>query len=310
MAFSPLITFQRAQLNQQLAAMAASNPAYLATLVDAASWYIRRACCRDFSQQGYIDYYDLGVPQGTPIRLRQFPIIEVTRVATDPEPVLQVQNTDNVTNQRATVETTSTGIVLRIVASAVMTPTTLLYTAYPTIQAVANAINALGHGWSATIEPGANVNYALYPSADLCQSQGAMTALMGAVSLQAWIESLPPMSGQQYSGGWGIGLGDFGFGGGWNYDAECGLLYIAAPAGSQSCRVDYTAGYTTVPQPIQEAVTQTAVWLYQTGQANYAIESQRLGPFGQTIAQLKDLPPAIKLLIRPYIAHDQIIDRQ
>jgi hypothetical protein len=309
MTFNPLITAQRAQQNPQLAAIAASNPAYLASLVSAASELIRVIAKRDFSVQNYVDYYDLGVYQGTPIRLRQFPIIEITRVATDVEPVLRVANTNTAANQRATVETTATGVKLITVASAVSTPTVLLYETYPTIGAMANAIIAIGNGWTATVEVGSILNYSLYPSADLCQTQGAMTAIEGPVPINAWIDSLPPASGQYYAAGWGVGMGGGGMpGSGWNYDKDAGLLYVAGPAGSQTCRVDYTAGFMLVPQPIQEATTQLAVWLLNSGNKDWTVQTWRLGQTGQTLANCKDFPAVVSRSVSPFIARDLGID--
>ena len=67
--------------------------------------------------------------------------------------------------------TTATGIVLFTVASGVQaTNASITYALYPTVQAVANAINALNLGWTATPVQG----YALYPSADFKIIQGAM----------------------------------------------------------------------------------------------------------------------------------------
>src|SRR5438067_7596564 len=108
MALPDLITIARATQNAALSSLNASNPTYLASLITAASDAIRRACGRDFSLTTYTEYYSGSVSSGTagPLRLRQFPVVEITRVATSPRPALLVQNTDAVTNQRATVETT------------------------------------------------------------------------------------------------------------------------------------------------------------------------------------------------------------
>ena len=70
-----------------------------------------------------------------PLRLRQFPVVEILRVACDPRPAMRVQNGDAVTNQRATAETTPTALRLVRVASAALSTTDLLYVTYPTVAA-------------------------------------------------------------------------------------------------------------------------------------------------------------------------------
>ena len=76
---------------------------------------------RDFTLGSYSEYHSGGIYIREPLRLRQFPVVEITRVASNPRPALLVQNVDAITNQRATVETTTTGIRLLRVASAVTT---------------------------------------------------------------------------------------------------------------------------------------------------------------------------------------------
>src|SRR5882724_10381469 len=101
-----LITPSRAGQNPALAQLASTGPAYLASLISAASDAIRRTCGRDFTLGSYTEYHNGGIYVREPLRLRQFPVVEITRVAAGPMPALLVQNGDANTNQRATVETT------------------------------------------------------------------------------------------------------------------------------------------------------------------------------------------------------------
>src|SRR5436305_864609 len=129
---SDLITTSRATQNAALLALNASNPTYLASLITAASDAIRRVCNRDFTQSSYTEFYSGSISSGTlePLRLRQFPVLEITRVASNPRSALRVQNTDSVTNQRATVETTTTSLRLFRVAAATSVTNDLPFSTY------------------------------------------------------------------------------------------------------------------------------------------------------------------------------------
>src|SRR5271154_6239549 len=98
MSLPDLITTSRATQNATLAALNTANATYLASLITAASDAVRRACNRDFSQTTYSEYHSGGIYIREPLRLRQFPVLEITRVAANPQAALLVQNTDAGTN--------------------------------------------------------------------------------------------------------------------------------------------------------------------------------------------------------------------
>src|SRR6185437_13561996 len=112
MPLPDLITSSRATQHTALSTLNSTNPAYLASLITTASDAIRRATHRDFSQTTYTEYHSGGIYVSEPLRLRQFPVLQISRVATTPKPALLIQNTDHATNQRATAETTPTSIRL------------------------------------------------------------------------------------------------------------------------------------------------------------------------------------------------------
>ncbi|HSZ56651.1 MAG TPA: hypothetical protein VK797_13370, partial [Tepidisphaeraceae bacterium] len=186
MPLPDLITSSRATQNATLAALNTTNPAYLSSLITAASDAVRGATHRDFSQNSYTEYYSGGIYIREPLRLRQFPVIEITRVAANPRPALLVQNLDSGTNQRATVETTSTSVRLFRIAGASPTTLDLPFATYPTIASMAGAVNALGNGWSAQVID----QFANWPSADLKPLQGAATALYGGRQLELYTEDI------------------------------------------------------------------------------------------------------------------------
>lgn len=299
-----LVSDSRAQQNAQLAALAASNAAYYASLVAAASKAVQKACKRDFLLTSYVgDLYSGGIYTGDPILLRQYPVQSLDRVAT-PRPVLQVQNTDSATNQRATVATSATGITLYRVASASPTTATLLFSDAPTLAALATAINGMGAGWSATVQG----SYGLYPSADLRQLQGAVTVLGTGRILEGWVDEIPEWATcWPVDGGWGQ-IGWDGSGVGWRLDPPKGKLFGRFPRGQLNLRIDATCGFASIPDDIQEATVQYAVHLSQTGAIDQTVTSERIGDYSVAYrAQLPPIPPQTLRLLAPYTAHDRLI---
>lgn len=307
MSLPDLITVSRATQNAGLSALNGSNAAYLASLITAASDAIRRACNRDFSQASYTEYYSGCGSSGMvePLRLRQFPVTEIARVATCPRAALHVQNTDAITNQRATLETTSTSLRLLTVASAVPVTTDLAFTSYPTLAALAAAVNALGSGWNATLVGG----FANWPSADLKPLQGAATALQGGHDLEVYTEDLQPYL--SWPPGDPTGADDRGFCG-WRLDDETGELFGRFPRGRLNVRIDYTAGFATIPQPVQEACVQLVQDLYNAGLVNNTLKKATLGAGSFELknnTQTASLSGKVSMLLAPYVDHSKAIRR-
>jgi hypothetical protein len=121
-ASADLITAARAVYNPILATLNAGSAAALSALISAASASIRGYCRRQFTAASYVEYhggwgYRLGEPQA--ILLAERPVTAISRVASCPTEVLEVRNADAAANARATVATTTAGLVLVRVASAV-----------------------------------------------------------------------------------------------------------------------------------------------------------------------------------------------
>lgn len=307
MALPDLITVSRATQNAALSALNASNAAYLASLITAASDAIRRACNRDFSQSTYTEYYSGSGSSGTvePLRLRQFPVTEITRVATSPRAALHVQNTDGLGNQRATVETTPTSVRLLRVASASSVTVDLAFATYPTIALLAAAANALGGGWNAT----AVGDFANWPSSELKPLQGAANALIGGRDLEVYTEDLQPYL--DWPPGDPSGDGGRGFCG-WRLDDETGELFGRFPRGQLNVRIDYTAGFATIPQPVQEAAVQLVQDLYNAGLVNNTLKKAMLGAGSfelKSDTQTASLSGKVSMLLAPYVDHSKMIRR-
>jgi hypothetical protein len=300
---SDLVSSDRAIENAVLAGLATANPSYFASLVSAASDAIRRECHREFTVRSYTEYHG-GVPNQRVLRLRQFPVVAITRVATA-TPALQVTNNGSAA-QRATVATADTGLMLVTVSSGVVSSTTLAYVSYPTLASVVSALAALGGGWAAQPLSGAYGSFASWPSADLRSNQGALTALAGGATLEIYQDY--PASGSPAEG-WADADASPGA---WRLDSQTGELFGHWPRGQLNIRIDYSAGFAVVPEAIQEACVQLAADLYGQSQLNGAIQNARVGSAAyslNTSARALTRSPKIFGLIASYIAHDRVIAR-
>ena len=270
-----LITRARALYNlNNLAATAAENTT-LDALIAAVSAGIERWCRRNFVSTQYDEVYD-GI-DAAELVLQHFPIISIERVACDPTPVLLVQNT-SASNQRATVQVTSTGVTLTRVASGVNSSNSLTFAGNVTLTALAAAVNALGNGWSASLASSA---FAERAAADLRALQGAFAAKDAAAELRIHLQEA----------------------GAYDSDAAHGLLIRGGGwrGSRQFWRIIYTAGYASVPEDVQEACAQwVAMLFWQTKRDPGLAHETVTGSVARTPHW--QMPLSVRLLLEPYRA--------
>jgi len=305
-AAKDLVTLARAEQSMQNYTPG-SNDSVVSTLVTAVSEAIEKYCCRHFYSRSIDELYN-----GTGDRrliLREYPIQSVQSVRYRPVTVLKIQNSDQLTNQRATVAVTSTGLTLSRVASGIVTTdTSSTFAGFPTLQGLVNNINSLGNGWTAQIvgvNPG---DYGSWPSADLyvppsygdgVQSQGALTARGVYAELKMHTYEL---AGYQWDPrGWLLRAIPY-------TDPE--LLHpedLIWPVGINNFRVQYTAGYTTIPEAVQEACAEWVNELYQLASRDPAAKNVRLQGSGATFSShaatalaARRPPDNVARLLAPY----------
>lgn len=296
-----LITIPRSIQSAALAALGASSPAQLQFLVSAASDAIRRHCHRDFTQTAYSEYYSGGIYIKEPLKLRQFPVIGVSRVAIA-NIAIQVLNS-GATAQRATIQTLANGdLQLVSVASGVATTSAVAAASNITIGAVAAAINGLGNGWGTSIYSGPAGSYALFPTTDLKPLQGASSCLVGGTYLEVYEDwygwntvSFWPDETYESSG-----VASF-----WRLDDETGEIHSRLPRGRLNIRIDYTAGFATIPASVQQACVDLAQWMYQSGSHDYALKAEKLGVASYEYANAPKWPATVLNALSYYKAYDR-----
>ena len=317
MAQKDLITTARAQdalggptANSANLTLSANELTTLADLITSVSDAIEKYCRRRFVSTSFDELYDGSGDRR--LLLRQYPIQKVDSVRYRPVTVLKITNT-TVANVQARAIVTSTGISLVRVSAGVKTTEALqTFAANVSLSALATAINAIGNGWSAQYVGDAN-NYGGWPSADLyvpgaygdtlegvgtLQSQGALQCVAGSYAeLKMHTYEL---SGYQWDArGWLLRAIPY---------TDPDLLHpedLVFPPGINNFRVQYTAGYSTVPEAVQEACAEWVAQLFWRTKRDPLLLHQlpsggTAQAWGTEASQLEHPPPGVRALLAPY----------
>jgi hypothetical protein len=301
-----LISLERASLN--ISGYSASNDRTIDALIGAVSDLIAKYCRRDFVVRSYDELYNGNGERR--LLLRQYPLLSVESVRYRPVTVIKITNTV-AANVQARVQVTSAGLTLvRVNAGTKYTDTSCTFAANATLTALAAAVTALGNGWSAQAV-GDSTNYGSWPSGDLywppsfgqgTSSQGALQCVAG--SFAELKMHTYEMAGYQWDAGRGWLLRAIPY-----TDPE--LLHpedLVWPVGINNLRVQYTAGYPTVPEAVQEACAEMVSELWQRTQRDPALSSQRVqGVVAQTWGAIPgrgaQLPDYARRMLAPYRRH-------
>jgi hypothetical protein len=185
------------------------------------------------------------------------------------------------------------------------------WASYPTLQGVAAAVTALGHGWSAQVVgdaggPGLQGDYGLWPSGDLYvpQSYGQDSTSQGALTCRGQFAELKlhtyELAGYQWDArGWLLRAIPY-------TDPE--LLHpedLVWPVGINNFRVQYTAGYPTIPEAVQEACAEWVAELFPLTQRDPALFLQGAGGVEQRWPEVRNAEPPtrVRALLGPYRRH-------
>jgi hypothetical protein len=274
------------------------------TLIGVASRAVQKYCRRDFVQTPYDELYNgLGDRR---LVLRMYPLLSVQSVRYRPVVVLKIQNNlANTPIARASV--TNAGLTLTWTTSGVVsTNTSITYATNPTILALQNAVNALGSGWSAV-----GAGYDQWPAVDLyCPngvsgSSGPQPVYAGALTAAGQFAELRmhtyELAGYQTDQrrGWLLRAIPY-------TDPE--LLHpedLIWPAGINNFRIQYTAGYASVPEDVQEATAELVATMFaERGRDAYLLSEHLVGSASYTVEKLGALLPCrIRALLAPYRYH-------
>lgn len=300
-------------LVQTQSALAASLPpdqSWLPAVISAASNGVQLYTRRDWIQQNYVE---LRHGKGfSAITTRQYPVNKVTRLATTPQPVLTVQNVSP-SAVRATAGLAATGdpdtgytvqgIDLNLWSGGSLSSTTVEITAGQTLAQLAQAIRAIGNGWQATVAGGdASVAYGQWLATDFLPVVGDQACLFSnGGSAEFQLHVLDTM-------GWDVNqlTGEIRYRN-QTFDPIFALMNLNSspalsvfPPGWLNIRIEYNAGYATVPADIQEAVFVTIKsYLYEL-QTVTKFEMEQQDKFHYTLSQISErgIPDTVKQMLR------------
>ncbi len=276
-----LVTSARAKYNIPQSTFTSAENTTIAELVTAYSKAIQVWCRRQFVSASYDQLFSGNSGDvSTDLYLREIPVTAIDRVATGPTTVIQIQNTGWPTTSRATVQVKdATNVILKRTASAATTTSNLAIGTYTTLSALVTAINALGNGWSATI---AHSDYNTWATADLRTIQGVLSAINGATA------ELVIHTNE---------ISDY------DLDDEAGILVRPYwPRGWRNIRVQYTAGYATVPEDVQEACSIMVAGSYMQTKRDPMTSLQKTADYfyNATQAYRTPFPDNVRRLLLPY----------
>lgn len=262
---SDLITLARA--TELVPNFPSADNAVMQDIITACSDLIKRWCNRDFVQTSYDELYD---GQGTfNLLLDQYPIISIDRVMHTPTAVIMIRNTDSLVSRAQYILAPDSStppkpgiLTLESVKNGVLTTHTVDCSTTTTIGDLATAINAFSaDGWTAQ----ALGIYSTWGTSDLRPPQGGYECRwMGASYL--------------YLHSWGLPV----------YNQNPNIGEITTPygfgRGYQNFRVVYTAGYVSIPNPVQQACAELAVAVYlsQLTRQNANVQGENLGTYSYT----------------------------
>jgi hypothetical protein len=262
-----------------------NQTAMLPSLTTAASRAVRIYCNRYFTRTIWDELYTL--KSRDTLVLNQYPVNALIYVWSNPQTVISISNTDNSTNQRARFAIASagsvdlgltyTGVSLTRVASGVVSAATVLFSANLTLTALATAVNALGGGWSASVTSG----FEKYATADLRGVQGGLSAfssqgnglVMHVDELNANLRETTgildlsgPPNDPFSSPRWGSFMAsDYG---------DQTLV-----GGTNGIRVQYDAGYDTIPEDVQQAVVEVVQAMISRLDTDPSLSGEKVGEY-------------------------------
>lgn len=247
-----LITLQQAL--QQIPNANPNEYGKIGAMVTAASATVENYCRRTFTQQTFDELYTV---QGTTASLfvRNPPLVQLNQLRSGKLPALYILYRDPTNQtQQATVNVTTTAVVLTLIYNNVTTVNTFTFASYPRFEDLGNAINALETNWQATLSPQFN----LWQTSDLIVS-GAWNARNVTISLLVYWWGIPYELRNQ----------------------ELGEIYLpgGAISGYQQYRINYLGGFAIIPPEIQNATGCLVNLMYQQSMTNPLMSSETLDKY-------------------------------
>ena len=280
MAVGPYALTSLANLKQWLGITTSTDDSVLEAAIDRATSRIESYLERNIRSRSYAEWRS-GANVDT-IRLYQWPVTQVTNVFSGAYASLVVTSTDP-TDIRASIAINQEGpspaaVLTRTTSAGVTTVTTLAFSTYPTTAALGTAIGSTA-GFSCSL--GKNMR-----SAQLRPRAGA-DAILATVTLYG--ADIPSEYTYDYhTGRLAIDRSWFAY---WPLDK--GVM----PSPMKSVLIEYTAGYSTVPEDVEQACIEVASMLYRDRRRDGNLTSESLGDYSYTRAAASEMNARLDTLL-------------
>ena len=281
-------------------------------LITAASSAIRRFCFgRNFDIRTYVEEYDVAL-DGT-VRLYQVPVNIVTRVQAQPSTALTVWNSSTsvqfgqiyftYTGQfdgSGTNAQTVTGVNLAWTSNGTAYSQAITFTTGMTCSGLATAISAVGSGWTATADsvlgawPVTEI-ISGYVGQGVVQGQGAQLMVYSTDLSEARIDN--QSTGILWCGRQWPGIGPK-----WGPDW---LAYDQPTATNGKVKITYTAGFTTIPTPVQLACAELVKFQLYRLRTDFLLKSESAAEYSYDLNDkaIMALPPHVQQGLSQYRLH-------
>lgn len=190
--------------------------------------YVKDYCRREFESATYSETHD---GKSGSIFLNEYPVTALSRIAVGRDEAFSVNNTN--TTSYATCSCDGTNFTVNLNGS----DSDLSLASYTTLTTLVAAINALGSGWTATLSAS---SYGAILSSEIIDFYGRSCLDSNIAYIEIKDESLD----------------DF------ELDASTGEINHTFPVGFQNVFINYTAGYSTIPEDLQMAVKVLVQYIY------------------------------------------------
>lgn len=283
-----------------LSGMSLSQPQidYLPFAVQTASAMFRKQCNRNFNRAVYTQY-DVPSLEGQ-VMLGEIPVNTVVRISSNLDTAVRVTASESL-YQIAYISYLSsgdyegssspqvyTGVKLHSVSNGVSASPSLLFSAYPTIGSLVNAINAIA-GWRAEVE---DPRYLAWPTSEIyCQDSGSGAVSGSSVEFRVFTEDVRARIDHRT----GLltlnrGARSGGFGYRWGPDAGA-FDYPSHADGYSVIRVMYDAGFDVIPAIVQQGTAELTKAILDRFVSDYMLKSEDIGTYKYELRDVWDALP-------------------
>jgi hypothetical protein len=280
MPVGPFALTSLANLKSWLGITASTDDAVLEKAIDRATARIESYMGRNVKERTYAEWRSgAGV---SAIRLHQWPVTQVAGVLTGAYAALVVGASD-ASDIRASIsinqETgTPAAVLTRTTAAGITTTTALSFATYPTTAALATAIGATP-GFTCTL--GKNLRtLQLRPRA-------AGDVVLATVTLFAADTS------SEYTYDYDTGRLEIDQSWWAYWPLERGIM----PDAVKSVLIEYTAGYSTIPDDLEQACIEVAAMMYRDRRRDAGLASESLGDYSYTRANRAEVDAVMSGLL-------------